>query len=38
MPRIQGAYSPFCRLIHIWSVPVFYLLRRPLVFRRRVEA
>ncbi|MCU0559602.1 MAG: respiratory nitrate reductase subunit gamma [Desulfobacterales bacterium] len=30
------AYSPFCRLIHIWSVPVFYLFRRQLVFRRRV--
>ncbi len=32
------AYSPFCRLIHIWSVPVFYLLRRPILFRRRVAA
>ena len=32
------AYSPFCRLIHIWSVPVFYLFRRQLVFRRRVAA
>jgi len=32
------AYSPFCRLIHIWSVPVAYLLRRPLVLRRRVIA
>jgi nitrate reductase gamma subunit len=32
------AYSPFCRLVHIWSVPVFYLFRRPLVFRRRPAA
>ncbi|MEJ5359329.1 MAG: respiratory nitrate reductase subunit gamma [Desulfobacterales bacterium] len=32
------AYSPFCRLIHIWSVPVYYLFRRPLLFRRRVTA
>jgi nitrate reductase gamma subunit len=32
------AYSPFCRLVHIWSVPVFYLIRRPLLFRRRVAA
>jgi nitrate reductase gamma subunit len=31
-------YSPFTRLVHIWSVPVFYLLRSPLVFRRRVAA
>jgi nitrate reductase gamma subunit len=30
--------SPFTRLVHIWSVPIFYLLRRPIVFRRRVVA
>ncbi len=29
------AYSPFCRLVHIWSVPIAYLLRKPLVFRRQ---
>jgi len=28
--------SPFTRLVHIWSVPVFYLFRRPLVFRQQV--
>lgn len=27
------AFSPFSRLVHIWSAPVFYLVRRPLVFR-----
>jgi nitrate reductase gamma subunit len=32
------AYSPFCRLVRIWSVPVFYLFRRPLVFRRHPVA
>jgi len=30
--------SPFTRLVHIWSVPIFYLLRRPIVFRRQVVA
>jgi nitrate reductase gamma subunit len=30
--------SPFTRLVHIWSVPLFYILRRPLLFRRRVVA
>lgn len=30
------AFSPFSRLVHIWSIPVFYIFRRPLVFRRRV--
>jgi nitrate reductase gamma subunit len=30
--------SPFTRLVHIWSVPIFYLLRRPIVFRRQVAA
>lgn len=32
------AYSPFCRLVHIWSVPIAYLLRKPLVFRRHPDA
>jgi nitrate reductase gamma subunit len=26
-------FSPFSRLIHIWSAPLVYLLRKPLVFR-----
>jgi nitrate reductase gamma subunit len=30
--------SPFTRLVHIWSVPLFYIFRRPLLFRRRVVA
>jgi nitrate reductase gamma subunit len=32
------AFSPFTRLVHIWSVPLFYIFRRPLIFRRRVVA
>jgi nitrate reductase gamma subunit len=28
------AFSPFSRLVHIWSAPVFYLLRPRIVFRR----
>jgi len=28
-------FSPFTRLVHIWSVPVQYLFRRYIVFRRR---
>jgi nitrate reductase gamma subunit len=32
------AVSPFTRLVHIWSVPLFYIFRRPLLFRRRVVA
>jgi len=32
------AFSPFTRLVHIWSVPLFYIFRRPLLFRRRVAA
>ena len=32
------AFSPFSRLVHIWSAPIFYLFRRPLVFRRHVTA
>jgi nitrate reductase gamma subunit len=30
------AFSPFSRLVHIWSAPFAYFLRAPLVFRRRV--
>jgi nitrate reductase gamma subunit len=30
------AYSPFSRLVHIWSVPVQYPFRRYILFRRRV--
>ena len=29
-------FSPFSRLVHIWSAPVTYPLRRYIVFRRRV--
>lgn len=29
------AYSPFSRLVHIWSAPVQYLARKYLVFRTR---
>jgi nitrate reductase gamma subunit len=32
------AFSPFTRLVHIWSVPLFYIFRRPILFRRRVVA
>lgn len=28
-------FSPFSRLVHIWSVPLQYLFRRYVVFRRR---
>lgn len=28
------AFSPFSRLVHIWSAPVFYFFRRPIIFRR----
>ena len=28
-------FSPFSRLVHIWSVPLTYLFRRWIVFRRR---
>ncbi|MFZ0243484.1 MAG: respiratory nitrate reductase subunit gamma [Desulfobacterales bacterium] len=27
-------FSPFSRLVHIWSVPIFYFTRRLIVFRR----
>lgn len=30
-------FSPFSRLVHIWSAPVFYFIRPPIVFRRRPE-
>ena len=28
-------FSPFTRLVHIWSVPITYLIRRFILFRRR---
>ncbi|MBT8407043.1 MAG: respiratory nitrate reductase subunit gamma [Deltaproteobacteria bacterium] len=28
-------FSPFSRLVHIWSVPLTYLFRRWIIFRRR---
>lgn len=28
-------FSPFSRLVHIWSLPVFYFFRRRVVFRRK---
>ncbi|MCB2170942.1 MAG: respiratory nitrate reductase subunit gamma [Deltaproteobacteria bacterium] len=28
-------FSPFSRLVHIWSAPLFYIFRAPIVFRRR---
>jgi nitrate reductase gamma subunit len=31
------AFSPFSRLVHIWSAPIFYFFRRPIVFRRKPE-
>jgi nitrate reductase gamma subunit len=31
------ACSPFSRLVHIWSVPLTYFLRRYVLFRRREE-
>jgi nitrate reductase gamma subunit len=31
------AFSPFSRLVHIWSAPVFYFFRRPIIFRRHVR-
>lgn len=30
-------FSPFSRLVHIWSVPLFYLLRPFVVFRRQAR-
>jgi len=29
-------FSPFTRLVHIWSVPITYLIRRFILFRRRL--
>ena len=29
------AFSPFTRLVHIWSVPIAYLFRKYIVFRQR---
>jgi len=29
------AFWPFSRLVHIWSVPLTYVFRRWIVFRRR---
>jgi len=31
------AFSPFSRLVHIWSAPVFYFFRRPILFRRAAK-
>jgi nitrate reductase gamma subunit len=31
------AFSPFSRLVHIWSAPVFYFFRRPIIFRRHAN-
>jgi len=31
------AFSPFSRLVHIWSAPVFYFIRRQILFRRKPE-
>ncbi|MFZ7126754.1 MAG: respiratory nitrate reductase subunit gamma [Desulfobacterales bacterium] len=32
------AYSPFSRLVHIWSAPFFYFFRSWIVFRRQAAA
>jgi nitrate reductase gamma subunit len=32
------AYSPFTRLVHIWSVPVAYLIRSFVLFRRQAAS
>jgi nitrate reductase gamma subunit len=31
-------FSPFSRLVHIWSLPLTYFFRRHILFRRRVSA
>ena len=31
------AYSPFSRLVHIWSLPLVYAVRRWIVFRRQPQ-
>lgn len=28
-------FSPFSRLVHIWSAPVFYIIRPPILFRKK---
>lgn len=30
-------FSPFSRLVHIWSAPVFYFFRRRIIFRRKLS-
>ncbi len=30
------AFSPFSRLVHIWSAPLFYFFRPPIIFRKHV--
>ena len=30
------AFSPFSRLVHIWSAPVFYFVRRRILYRRNL--
>lgn len=32
------AFSPFSRLVHIWSAPFVYILRLPILLRRKVES
>jgi nitrate reductase gamma subunit len=32
------ALWPFSRLVHAWSVPVVYLVRSPILYRRRLTA
>ncbi len=29
---------PFTRLVHVWTIPIRYLQRAPIVYRRKVEA
>lgn len=31
------AFSPFSRLVHIWSAPIFYFVRSQILFRRKPE-
>lgn len=31
-------FSPFSRLVHIWSAPLFYFFRPPIVLRRRLRS
>jgi nitrate reductase gamma subunit len=32
------ALWPFSRLVHAWSVPIVYLVRSPILYRRRLTA